>query len=300
MGNVQNILILLSFLLEVAVLFYLEIKAWKSLYTPLVFLMVPYVIVLLVSVAISGRFGFVEFYYPSIFFWSIGLLLFAVPSYILGYLMHKYQKPLERKLDETEMPKLLIYISVVVILLFAVRLKSMLGGALSVGSAEFGVEFCGKGFWGHLRQLSLPLLVIAIYYVNKKDKWLWLIILPILVVTFLYPVMGWLIVPCLTGVIFRLHTGKTKLKLSLLLSVVLGVLLIFIGSYALVLVVVGDSDFNFMFVSAIFKHFVHYLTSGTLGLSVDMQQGFPDKDGFEMLISQIINMWKAVVGDDEF
>ena len=76
MGDFQDILILISFLLEVAVLFYLEMKAWKTLYTPLVFLMVPYVIVLLISIAISGNFGFVEFYYPSILFSKWGNMYF--------------------------------------------------------------------------------------------------------------------------------------------------------------------------------------------------------------------------------
>ena len=86
MGGFQDILILVSFLIEVAVLLYLELKAWKSLYTPLNFLMLPYVIVLLISIAISGNFGFVDFYYPSILLWSVGLLIFAVPSYTFAFI----------------------------------------------------------------------------------------------------------------------------------------------------------------------------------------------------------------------
>ena len=81
MSDFQNILILFTFFVEAAVLLYLELKAWKSLYTPLVFLILPYAIVLLISIAISGNFGFVEFYYPSILLWNVGLLVFAIPSY---------------------------------------------------------------------------------------------------------------------------------------------------------------------------------------------------------------------------
>ncbi len=300
MGGFLDILILLSFLLEVAVLFYLELKAWKSMYTPLVFLMLPYTVVLLITIAISGNFGFVEFYYPSIFFWSVGLLIFAIPSLFFAYILQKHDKTLSSQIGESQMPRFLVYLSFIIIFLFALRLKSMLGGALMVGSDEFGEEFCGRGFWGHLRIFLLPLLAMAIYFVDSKNKWLWFIILPIFIIAFLYQVKGWVIIPCLTGIILRLYSGKTKLKASLILTVVIGALLFFLGSYILILVIAGDSEFNMAFVSAIFEHFIHYLTSGTLGLSVDMQHGLPDKDGFEMVIAQFINLGKAVVGDDDF
>ena len=93
MGDFQDILILATFLIEVAVLFYLEVKMWRTMYTPLIFLMVPYTIVLLITIMVAGSdFGFVEFYYPSIVIWNIGLLLFAIPSFVLGYFMNKSYK----------------------------------------------------------------------------------------------------------------------------------------------------------------------------------------------------------------
>ena len=296
----HDILILLAFLMEVAVLFYLEMKAWKNLYTPLNFLMLPYAAGLILSIMISGNYGFVEFYYPSILFWSIGLLIFALPSYMLAYVLQKHKLPLNSHVKETKMPTMLVVISIFIILLFVLRLMSMFGSAYIIGSDEFGEVYCGRGVWGHLRQLSLPILMMAIYFVDKNNKWLWFIILPILIVAFLYQVKGWVIIPCLAGVALRLYSGKMKLKVSLLVIIVLGALLFFLGSYILILVVAGESELNAYFVSAIFEHFIHYLTSGTLGLSVDMQQGLPDKGGFEMIIAPFINMGKAIVGDDEF
>ena len=52
MGDILDSLILLTFLLEVAVLLYIELKAWKTLYTPLIFLMLPYTVILLISISI--------------------------------------------------------------------------------------------------------------------------------------------------------------------------------------------------------------------------------------------------------
>ena len=298
MGGFQDILILLSFLLEVAVLFYLEMKAWRTLYTPLVFLMLPYTIILIISIAISGNFGFVDFYYPSILIWSVGLLLFALPSYALSYVLQKHNRPLNSSMAEAEMPKLIVYIAIFLILLFVWRFRSV-NGAFPIGSRDFGDALCGKGIWGHLRQLSLPILMMSIYFVDRQRWWLWLIIIPILIIAVLYQILGWLIIPCLVGIMLRLYTGKTKLKLSLMIYVVVGVAIVFLGSYIISLVLVEENDLDNEVLSFIFRNFIHYLTSGTLGLSVDMELGYPDAGDFEIVIAQVVNIANAISGSDE-
>ena len=86
----MGFLIVLSLLIEAVVLSYLEKKAWHTLYTPLNFLMLPYVVVLLLTLCVAGgSMGFVEFYYPSILLWNIGLLLFALPSLFFGFVAQK-------------------------------------------------------------------------------------------------------------------------------------------------------------------------------------------------------------------
>lgn len=298
MDGSQNILILTSFIIEVAVLCYLELKAWKTLYTPLNFLMLPYAIVLLISIAISGHWGFVDFYYPSILLWSVGLLLFSIPSFSLAYILQKNNIPLNSTLRDTEMPKCLVYIAMALILLFAWRFKSMMGGAAAIGTHDFGEEFSGKGLWGHLRQLSLPIMMIAIYFVDKDKKWLWGIIVAFIIVGFLYNVLGWIIIPCMAGISLRLYTGKTKLKISLLLYVILGAAIVFLGSYILSLVVAGDTELDNEVLFFVLRNFIHYLTSGTLGFSVDMERGYPDAGEFEMVIAQVVNIGKMISGDE--
>lgn len=299
MGDVQDILILISFFIEIAVLLYVEKKAWRTLYTPLNLLMLPYAIILLLSIAISGNFGFVDFYYPSILLWSIGLLIFAIPSYTFAYIIQKNQKPLNSDIADKRMPKILQYISIAIILLFALRFITMLGGANIIGSDEFGEEYCGRGLWGHLRQLLLPILMMAIYFVDKNSKYLWLIIIPIVTIALLYQVKGWVIIPCLTGIVLRLYQGKTRIKLSLLVYILLGVLVVFLGSYIMILVVAGESELDNEVIFFVFRNFIHYLTSGTLGLSVDMELGFPDTGDFDMLITQFVNIGNILTGNNE-
>lgn len=299
MGNFQDILILFAFLIEVAVLFYLEMKAWRTIYTPLVFLLVPYVIVLLVSIAISGNFGFVEFYYPSILLWSVGLFFFVIPSYTLAFCMQRANLPLNSKMDNAEMPQWLGPLAGFVVMLFLWRFKSLYGGAFVIGSHDFGDALCGDGFWGHLRQLSLPILMMAIYFVDKTRRWLWFIIIPLFAVALLYQVLGWIIIPCLGGVVMRLYSGKTKLKPSLILYVMLGGTLVFLVSYVVSIVVVAENDLDNDVFIFIFKNFVHYLTSGTLGLSVDMEHGFPDAGSFEVIWAPLVNIINVITGKGE-
>lgn len=299
MGGFQDILILVSFLIEVAVLLYLELKAWRSLYTPLVFLALPYVIVLLISIAISGNYGFVEFYYPSILLWSVGLLIFAIPSLTFGFLLQRAGLPQNSCINEEAMPQWLALLAFAVVALFLYRFKSLYGGAHVIGSHDFGDALCGDGFWGHLRQLSLPILMIAIYSLDKTRRWLWLIIIPLFGVALLYQVLGWIIIPCMGGVVMRLYSGKTKLKPSLFLYVILGGSAVFLVSYVISIVVVAENDLDNDVFTFIFKNFIHYLTSGTLGLSVDMERNFPDAGSFEVIWAPIVNVINVILGKDE-
>ena len=93
--------------------------------------------------------------------------------------------------------------------------------------------------------------------------------------------------------------GKTKMKVSVLLYVLFGGLFIFAGSYIMILTVAGDAELGEDVIFFIFRNIVHYLTSGVLGLSVDMQNNFPDVGEFEMLISQVMNIFNVASGSDE-
>ena len=79
--DLSQLSIVLILLMEVTVLTVLEYRAWRTFYTPLCVLMLPYTFVLLVTIGISGNFGYVAFNFDSIWVWIYGLPLFALPSY---------------------------------------------------------------------------------------------------------------------------------------------------------------------------------------------------------------------------
>lgn len=292
---------LVAFLIEVGVLFYLEKKTWCTFYTPLNFLMVPYTIVLIITILFSGgNSGLVDFYYPSIFIWDIGLLLFAIPSLFIGYLLRANNVQVKSSFPIDCFPNILIILSFLLSVLFVLHLKSMLGSSVeALGSDDFGEDFSGGGLWGHLRQLTMPLLMMSIFYVSKERWWLWPIILVFLAVSVLNQVKGWIIIPVIAAMAMRLYTKKTRLTFRFFVYGLIGVFAVFFLSYALSILLVQNRGVSGEFLEFILGHFLHYLTSGTLGFSIDMQRGFPDVGEFETLWCPVINIINVITGNDK-
>jgi hypothetical protein len=297
----MNFLIIISLLVEVVVLFYLEHKAWNTVFTPLSFLMLPYVAVLLVSIAISRLDYFVDFYYPSILVWNVGLLLFAIPDYAIAEFATKKGYPLKKiQIDDEPVPVIFVLIGIALALLFAYRLYSIMNSSqYMIGSDEFAEEFAGHGFWGHLKRFCSVMLMIYIYYLDKNHRWLWFIIIILLVVNVINMVKGTMIIPCVTGVMLRLASGKMKITAKFLSLVVLSSVAVFFVTFLLAIVVVNDMAVNDKVIEWIFQRFVHYLTSGTLGLSVDMQLGFPDRGPIDVIWTPFLNIINQITGSGE-
>lgn len=297
----MGLLILLTLLIEVGVLLYLEVKAWHTLYTPLNFLMLPYVFILLLTVSVSGKWGIVDFYYPSIVYWNAGLLLFAIPSYAMGFVLQKHNKPVGRPIDDGEgMPDIVVVLSVIMCLAFLYRLKQTLGSSSATfGTDEFGMDYDGHGLWAHLSKFNLPLLILCIYYANRRQWWLWIIIITLVFITFIHQVKGWVIIPCVTGLAMRLYSGKTHLTAKFLLFLAIGAVAVFLVSYILSLVVGGNAMLGGTILVFILRHFVHYLTSGVLGFSMDLVAGMPDKGNMDVLFAQFVNLTNVLTGNDE-
>lgn len=305
MGAFQDFLILFSFLVEVGVLFYLEKKAWNTLYTPLNFLMLPYLAVLLVSIAISGKSGFVEFYYPSILLWSVGLLLFAIPDLSLAIASRKTAVSsggafaAANDIDDT-IPPVFTYIGIALVLMFAYRLRQTIGSsAYIIGSDDFAEEFAGFGFWGHLKRFSSVMLMIYIYYLNRNQKWLWVFIIALMGVSVINMVKGTMIIPCVVGVMMRLASGRMKITWRFIAILLLSSVAVFFVTFLIAIVVVNEMEVDGQVILYIFQRFVHYFTSGTLGLSMDMELNFPDRGNFDIIMAPFINIINQVTGNSE-
>jgi hypothetical protein len=74
---------------------------------------------------------------------------------------------------------------------------------------------------------------------------------------------------------------------------------VFFVTFLLAIVVVNEIAVNEGVVLWIFQRFVHYFSSGTLGLSMDMELGFPDRGPFTVIWTPFINIINQISGNGE-
>lgn len=299
--NLLDFIALVAIFVEMAVLAYLDKKMWGTMYTPLNILMLPYAAVLVLTIAVSGNWGIAEFYYPSILVWMLGLIVFAIPSYILGYIFRDDIRKHERCCieDNLNMTALNVVTFILLVLFFIRFIMIFRMGRYMVGTEDFGELFCGKGLWGHLHRLLHVLLMLYIYKYDKKHKSYLLFIFGIVFVTFMYGVKSWILIPLMGGIFMRLYTGKMNLKISLILKVVVLAFSVFFISYFLSLFIAkdGNADIN-LILKFICETFVHYFISGVMGWSQDLQAGIMETPNFDMLIINVLNVKSLITGDE--
>ena len=299
--NLLDFIALIALFAEIAVLAYFDKKMWGTMYTPLNILMLPYAVVLVFTILVSGNWGIAEFYYPSIMVWMLGLIVFAVPSYIIGYIFRDDIKKYETQSidDNLSMTFLNIFTIIVLVLFFRRFLSIYRMGIFMVGTEDFGELFCGKGLWGHLHRLLHVLLMLYIYKYDKKHKYYLFFILGIVFVTFMYGVKSWILIPLMGGLFMRLYTGKMHLKILLVIKVIILAFAVFFVTYFLSLFIAKDGNADLgLVVNFIGETFVHYFISGILGWSQDLQAGVMEVPNFDVLIINVLNITSFVTGEE--
>lgn len=311
---------LIVLLLECCLLSYLDRKIWGTFFTPLHFLMVPYVLVVLVTLAFAGNFGLPAFYYPSLLPWIAGLPFFSAAGYGFSFLFGRVGRlpavfPAKSpKKRENRRSSFLLWASAVIGVVFSVNLFLHLPArnpSCGFGSDCFGQELVENVWVSHLMVALMALVVIHVFRFDRPGRSmdpcekrsnfriLFLVLFSFFAL-FVHQVKSWMILPLLAGIFARILDGKTSFGLKLLFGIGMGGILVFFLSYFLVYVC-GDD----MFVKgtaleeqvrSIARLFVHYVTSGTMGLSIDMQQGILETPGLEKIFTPFVNLWNLFEG----
>ena len=111
-------------------------------------LMIPYTGIVLLNILLPVNLDFYPFYFPSILIWSIGLIIFFIPSLLLGLIYNKH-KPEEKKEfpDPATFKSLYIIGSVLLVFtLFYIYRKTLTLEEI-IGSDEFASETLARGVW---------------------------------------------------------------------------------------------------------------------------------------------------------
>ena len=299
----MSIFLLLVLITEAVLLFLLEKRMWHTGYTPLNFLMLPYMAVLGVTLLLSGHLGLDEFYYPSLIPWIIGLPLFAMPGWLFFLADRRFatRKDTE-KLAETSRKsyRFEIGLAVAIIITLSIRLVVFLTqGRGVIGSEHFGELFARNGWAGHLLLISAALLILLLFE-NRRYWPTWPVSAFILFFLFVYQVKSWIILPLLAVFFALLMTQRIKLRLRHLLWIGAGATGVFFISYLLIYLsgnqLFPEATSVGAQLESIAGLFVHYLTSGTLGWSADMQQGILEEPNLQYIFAPFYNLWYAITG----
>ena len=299
MSAVGNILILCIFLAEVVLLARMEKWLWGTLFTPLNALSLPFTGILLFTLCLPSSMGFVPFYYPSLLIWMGGLLLMAIPSWLLGYGYRKRYGEPDYACAPIEHEKFFMIMVLLLIVPFAFRLRTMMATSLDLfGSDEFGENFAIYGFFGHLF-IFLSACSVLLFSVIRKGLRLFPIVLITLIaaLAFVNQVKSWVIIPLIAGIWMCLETGKVHLSLKLILPVIIGGLTLFVGSYLLLFVYAQGYAYDSRMGHYIFEHIFHYLCSGTLGMSEDLRMHILEDANPEVLFAPFINLVRMFTGE---
>lgn len=291
---------LLLFIFEVCFLAVIEKLQWGKWLTPLNVLSLPYTISVLVSIIYQKTTPNIpEFYYPSLMVWTLGLLLFEIPSAIHAKSVRKIFKRNTHSVSVSHTDDsyvLLRNIAFICIAVSLLKIKSLSGSIDTFGSGDFSSEYQSTGIFNHLSVLLGCIFSYAIYKCDLNHKSSVIIIIGALIGMYAIGTKSWIIAPLLIGYYARLLTGKTQFNLKTTILPVIIIFGIFFLSYYLSIIFARGKDFSNEFLSFIGNHFVIYFCGGALTLGLDYKMGFIEPEMTEALFGPILNIFNSLFG----
>ncbi len=307
---------LILLLAECALLSYIDRRLWKTYFTPLHFLMIPYLLILLLTLCVAGRFGLEKFYYPSLLPWIIGLPLFAAGGYGVFFLTRKIKaKGGERSFDSgSSAYPISFWITLAGLCVFGINFFHQLAASdpsCGLGSDCFAGKLVGNRFFSHLGVFLSSLITVNLFLFHRPtrcmparektyNRWLLLLLLLSVAAVVFLQIKSWVILPLVAGVIARLAAKKSRFNIKAVSVVAMAGIFLFFASY-LLMYLYGNGEFKkgTPFVdqlSSVGVLCVHYLTSGTMGLSIDMQQGVLESYDLRYVLTPFVNVWNLLTG----
>lgn len=295
-----DIIFLFILIVEVFFLCLVEHRLWNTWLTPAISLSVPFTAVAVVAAVVSTISDDIpDIYYPALIVWIVGIPFFMIPSVLLAPVNKKMSICADISNNNDDYYKLFRNIAFVIVAINLMRLRStMLVSAFTFGSDELSEEYEATGVLAHLNQLLYAIFPYMMYKADRYHKSAYLIIVLTLVSMFAVAVKSWIIIPLFAGMFLRIHMGKTKLGIKvILIPIVCGVLVFFV-SYYLIMVVSGQSEFSSEWFEYVYNHFVEYLIGGVLSFCLDYKDGIMEPVMIESLFGPFVNFYQSLTGGE--
>lgn len=280
---------------------YLDWKLWGTIFTPTVVLAWPFLIILIIdSLYMESNYKSFKLNENVIIIWLVGLLCFWSGGVLIKLLFKKIRVnkiQLQKFNKEVNISpfklRLLFFISYPLIFLVALKVYLILVQFdYNIADEDFQQKM-GAGFIGH-SILLLTLISIFLIIFFKKEYYKIhqvLIIIVTLLLSILYGVKSWIIIPLISAFLGRLLLLKTKLNYKHLVVIVMPFLVFWLIYQISFGFNVGSNEY-------IFGHMEDYLLAGPIGLSEHLTQGFSIGSNPEFAFTPIINIFKFLFGEN--
>lgn len=294
-------LFFIFFIFLVVFLTYLDLKLWGTIYTPVAVLACPFLILLIIDFFyLQSSFSYFNLNQKVILIWFFGVLLFWIGGVLVKFLfkdirVDKFQlaKFNEEVFFSKSKLKLLLYILYPIISIVILKVYLVLSSySFNVGDDEFQGKL-GTGFIAHSILLLTIVSIFLIIFFNKnyyKGHQVFIIVIT-LVLSVLYGVKSWIIIPLVSSFIGRLLLKKTKFKLKHLI-ILIGPFFIFWLIYKISLGFESSND------DFIFQHMIDYLLSGPIAFSEHLNQNLPIGTEPGYAFTPLINIYRFLIGED--
>lgn len=282
----MTMILLLCLVLLCSVLSLIDVGVYRQRITPFTMLAIPFTVVLALAVFFAEPLGFVAVDPGITVLWMLGLFSFWVGNltFVFGShgRRHVLALPCDRKaLDEHQVirvAKLFGWLSLAVSVV-AIMIAVMNLGFGSIGTTEFSRIF-SSGIAGHSVVVGSAVLLLLLGTVQKDQPKTIILILLLLIVSLLYSVRSWALIPIIGGAIYRILTGRLKITAGMVISIVVVGFTVFSSKYILGWLV-SDSSLLLQEGNQLFliRHFLAYIFAGILGGSEAIRIGFSSLTG---------------------
>ncbi len=302
MSEITGFALLVLLIIETGTISMCQRRLFGTWLTPFTLLSAPYTIVLLLSATLAPVLGFVPLASSSILLWIFGLATFGLSGFMIAAAFSRYlpirTRARKRVRNESRVIRLTLTLVWICIFILASKLKQVGGIHFILAEGDASALAYASGAAGHIMTFSRLLVVLLIGVLSRKHWFGWISILVLFIMLSFYPVKGWLFMPIIAGLLIRGYLGRQKFSLSLIITLIVVSLVIFIGSYMLVFAAHDPTSlFNWRVYKLLFAHVGNYLFAGVLGWSEIVKHSAVSEPSPLMAFAPFANLYFIISGE---
>jgi oligosaccharide repeat unit polymerase len=308
----MDYLIVGSLIAEVLILSRVDRRVFGTWFTPFTLLSVPYGAVAVLAFLFAPSLDFAPLYTPSLCIWIVGLFIFWVVGFVLGWgifgldcqqidkpsILHPAVPKSNTEARSIKWANWAAWAMAPILLLGFLSTLRTSGGWEEIGGPEYRDNY-SRGLHAHLIVVGLAVIILLIGC-NGKGKKLQLLSIAILMVfVFASQVKGTFFQPIIGGLAYRSLRGAAGgLTIKRILTVVSCSFLVFLLIYMTGFLIVDPlvaKDWDLY--SVLSRHYLFYLFAGPLSLGEAVRTHVTNVGGeWYTLFSPFINISRVVMG----